>query len=437
MESVGEPGGWGGTVAGMRFLLCHSVIQHIMGSTVVALELAEHLAARGADVTVWAATIRDPMRSAFVDAGVRLIDHHEDEPPSLDDFDWVWVHSQALPPRFIDQLAEPERTRIPRFVFHHMAASDVAPDEHPYIAGLEAALSSVSTFVSPRTQHLLEGWLPAAVPQRVFANPAPAGFARVVPRTAGEVRRVLVVSNHPPHEVLEAARILRTRGIDVDVVGQHQEAYRRITPRDLEDVDAVITIGKSVQYCLVASVPVYVYDHFGGYGYLDDDTLALAQHRNFSGRGGETRSAEVIADEVVAGIGRARDFHAAHREEFCGQYGLDAALETVVATAVERVWRPLTPATVGPWRSAQMFGARYYRAWADELDHVFARERLEDEVRLARAREDDAFERAVTAEAEVEAVRASRSYRVGNLVMRPLAAARVMMRRAGAGDATP
>jgi hypothetical protein len=46
----------------------------------------------------------------------------------------------------------------------------------------------------------------------------------------------------------------------------------------------VVTIGKTVQYGLACGVPVYVYDKFGGPGYLDRTNFAAAKRCNFSGR---------------------------------------------------------------------------------------------------------------------------------------------------------
>lgn len=41
------------------------------------------------------------------------------------------------------------------------------------------------------------------------------------------------------------------------------DEYKSITLEILSQYDVAITIGKTVQYCLVMGVPVYVYDKFG------------------------------------------------------------------------------------------------------------------------------------------------------------------------------
>lgn len=68
------------------------------------------------------------------------------------------------------------------------------------------------------------------------------------------------------------------------------------------DADVVISIGKTVPYCLASRTPVFIYDHFAGPGYLNAENLERAAWYNFSGRCSRTpRSAEQLATELVEG----------------------------------------------------------------------------------------------------------------------------------------
>lgn len=83
--------------------------------------------------------------------------------------------------------------------------------------------------------------------------------------------------------------------------------FRRIEPKDLRNCDAVITIGKTVQYALAMKRPVYCYDRFGGPGWLDHRNVELAAHYNFSGRCCSRRiAADEIVSEIVQGYSSAR-----------------------------------------------------------------------------------------------------------------------------------
>ena len=59
----------------------------------------------------------------------------------------------------------------------------------------------------------------------------------------------------------------------IDAIGSEKPA---ITSAELLDhYDCVISIGKTVQYCLVQGIPVFLYDRFGGPGYLNESNYDL------------------------------------------------------------------------------------------------------------------------------------------------------------------
>lgn len=66
--------------------------------------------------------------------------------------------------------------------------------------------------------------------------------------------------------------------------------------------DAVLTIGKTVQYSLSMGIPCYIYDHFGGEGWLTPETFDREAFYNFSGRstkrfvGGDLITDELLVD---------------------------------------------------------------------------------------------------------------------------------------------
>ncbi|EFQ83114.1 hypothetical protein HMPREF0063_12323 [Aeromicrobium marinum DSM 15272] len=239
-----------------------------MGSTIVTLELADELRSRGASVVVYAAFVGEPAAAAFRDHGIDLLDEAATSAAgiTLDDFDLVWVNSQVLPLPVVDSLMRSWPSRLPVFVFHHMSPLDYAPDEHPYLHGLEERLASLSTFISPATRDELLPFFSGRPPTDLFSNPAPRAFARSPYVSSGSPERILVVSNHVTPEVEEAKALLRDKGLEVVHFGSGQDEYALVTAEVLDRFDVVVTIGKTVQYCLVAGRPVYVYDHFGGQG---------------------------------------------------------------------------------------------------------------------------------------------------------------------------
>lgn len=376
-------------IAGKRFLITHSIVHGIMGSTVVTLELAQFLQQRGAAVTVYAAFIGEPAAGLFRERGVELVDDETYPDLPLGDLDYVWVHSQVLPVPLVDRLGGPLPQRMPTFIFLHMSAVDVAPDEHPYIPGLEERLSSLSLFVSSTT---LDGLLPhyhQPPATGIFPNPAPAAYAATPYRPKPAPERILIVSNHSPPEVAQARNLLRRMGYDVRHVGAPHDLYVLVTPDMIVGSDVVVTIGKTVQYCLLAGVPVYNYDRHGGCGYFTEANFDTARRRNFSGRGEPRRSPGDLVSEILAGYLAATQFHADRRSQFESDFGIDDVLPLLIEGVTPRAVDAFEPSEVATFRSAQEFGSRFYRSWGrlTDAEHAVHLLRAENEALRAQVSE--------------------------------------------------
>lgn len=115
----------------------------------------------------------------------------------------------------------------------------------------------------------------------LLPNFLPDIYARKHISFSSELKKVLVVSNHTPQEL---CNLSAQSSLDVDYIGDKGKPLL-ITPEVLLNYDAVITIGKTVQYCLGLGIPVYEYDVFGGAGYISLQNIDKEEHHNFSGRG--------------------------------------------------------------------------------------------------------------------------------------------------------
>lgn len=409
-------------VEGRRFLICHSIVHDLIGSTIVTLDLATFLEDAGGEVLVYATFVGDPAMSLFADRGIEVVDDAGIEGRSLAEFDVVWIHSQVLPEKLVDELLDPLPATLPSFVFLHMSSIHYAPDEHPYIHRLEERLSSLSLFISTATRRVLLPFFDTPPQTGIYPNPTPEAFARKPYTPDGSLERVMVVSNHADPELMRAKRLLADRGLDVRHIGRTGDEQTLVTPEVLADADVVITIGKTAQYCLVAGRPVYVYDHFGGYGYLDDENLSHAQDWNYSGRFGEKRSAEQIADELVAGFRHAVTFHAARRDDFVELYSIDHVVPRVLSAIEPRQIEPFEPSYHRMVRSAQAFGARFFHYWGHNANEVRNRERLTSELEDRDRRLDQARAEATALRDEIVRLEGTWSFRVGRLVVRPVSA---------------
>lgn len=99
-----------------------------------------------------------------------------------------------------------------------------------------------------------------------------------------QLKKIAIISNHVPQELIELSQLMRGQ-YTIDYIGV-EYSPRLVDAELLKEYDLVITIGRTVQQCFALKVPVYVYDNFGGPGYITDDNFLIAEKSNFSGRGG-------------------------------------------------------------------------------------------------------------------------------------------------------
>lgn len=316
-------------LVGKRFLITQPMIRSFCGSTMVALELAKYLSSVGAHVTVYTNVALSPALDYFRADGIKVMSSRDKYKWSLENYDYVWVHSLTFPQQLLEELKSPPK-RMPAFIFLHMSPLNSIPDEHPWIYDLENSLSSLSLYISDKT---LESNEKFGLPLKIgyFRNPAPSSFRKIAKqRRNGMINKLLIVSNHLPDEVRNAKRILSDKGIHVSIYGEGQDCYVPVSPEILKHYDAVITIGKTVQYCIVGSLPVYIYDHFGGPGWLLESNYELAKKNNFSGRPFRKKTGDEIAEEILDGYVGALDFCLNFLTRNCDEFILDEVLKNLL-----------------------------------------------------------------------------------------------------------
>jgi hypothetical protein len=256
----------------MKILLTNRALFNVGGSELVTVELAEEYTRQGHDVTVYTHMVGGPLDVSHLNVVTQC--------PATDDFDLLWIHHNML----IHGLGFRKRPGQ-RIVFNHM--SSYIADEWPRLASYEMALADRILANSEETRRvLLDKGLRGV---ELFQNPAPLcwGQSCVMPHLGG-----LSVSNHPPEEI--KALGLASIGGPNGGTGQ-----RRLTPTDLRSHHFVVCNGKTVVYALRAGVPVYLYDMFGGPGWLTEENFARAEEFNFSGRGFSRKTTEQIRAELA------------------------------------------------------------------------------------------------------------------------------------------
>ena len=398
----------------------------------VTLELAEEFLARKWDVEVYTHLLDLPISAEFerlsASASVRVFDDPEDFVPGQ--YDLVWIHHSVLPPSLIERLTEDSgRTRV---VWHHMAA--LPNIEAALFPDIEAAIADRISSVSSRTRDLLIEYGLPDDRSFILPNPVPRTFLEPAKTRPGtDLQTILIISNHPPDELLEAAELIRLQGIAVRRIGG--STPERVTPDSFEGVDAVVTIGKSVQYALCLGIPVYNYDHFGGNGWIEETNFEQERISNFSGRSTFRQiSAEQITEEVRSGFSQAREFAQAridrhrdafgvvgHLDQLLGSLEADTGANTTsLSTAQALRWK--THLHLQRQNTRGLYWERNQRlALEAALEDLRARCRnLEEENTTLREQNDALQERLLSLEH-------SRALRVGQAALRPLRWARRMI----------
>ncbi|KIN64101.1 WsbH protein [Sulfitobacter noctilucicola] len=313
----------------MKALLCTHHFDTWSGSELVLLELAEALNNAGWDVEIFCPFQRDGFLDAVLGTRFYVYKSAEDV-ADLTGFELVYIqhsmHSRFLA---VQPMSSIFGVDAPTFVYNHLSPHE--PFESPMTAS-EAVLADLVCANSPETA---DRYKPLGAPfdhMIVMPNPAPMEFESARrPRYPGRLKRLLVVSNHVPPEVIEAITLLQDEGVVVERVGMQHES-RRIIPSDLALTDAVLTIGKTVQYALRAGCPVYIYDHFGGGGWLTPAGFASAEATNFSGRDcAQTKTAQTLREELSELPPKALEAVENCPERFCLEYWVEKIAQTVAS----------------------------------------------------------------------------------------------------------
>jgi len=359
-----------GLLVDKRVLLCQPFFEHLSGSEVIALELSQALADQGADVTIATWLFSDdlarelPSTVSLVQLGTPAFGEYVSQRVP----DLTWCHQGLIPEELFEVRTHFVFTHLSsfnsfEFSFNPLIERSLA--DRVYVVSAEALHEQQETGIF---EHFDEDLF------RLLENPAPRSFHELEQETATTeippLKSLLVVSNHLPSEERDAISLLRHDGVSVEVVGMAQpliDAHPTRVDADLLDkFDAVMTIGKTVQYGLCAGKPVYCYDYFGGPGWLNEDNLQAARFHNFSGRGFATRSAQSIAREIRDDFAEAFRQSIALRPLARDQFSYDRVINDIVtlleSTSAVRpsVERASTVGYIQAHKTIRDFGVGYH-----------------------------------------------------------------------------
>jgi glycosyltransferase involved in cell wall biosynthesis len=275
-------------------LVSNSRLVDLAGSEITTMEVAGALASLGMSVIIAAYEFGDSYAEEIRARGYTLLNLREDQAVEVN-VDVAWIHHATT----FYSLVVGNRLRAKITIVSSLSYFE--PMESPPFE-----MSAINRFLvnsAESHEHFVAQYPEYASRCEVFPNAAPPEFwDAFLDKPPRELTSVAVVSNHRIEEVDGLGEMLRKDGINVDVYGIGAKAVR-VTPELLLQYDAVVTIGKTVQYCLAAGVPVFCYDHFAGPGWITDATFDAARHANFSGRSHpSSRTAGLLYTEFKDGF---------------------------------------------------------------------------------------------------------------------------------------
>jgi hypothetical protein len=320
-----------------RVLVTTFYFNDFSGSAIVALDLARALRDAGAEVMIAACRLDDPMRAVAREAGITALclydAGHIDQ--LFPEVDLVWA--QHWPAASVAMLHRPP-------LFRWLVLSSLSPFEPFESIGCLAEEADAIVFNSAENADAQRPHLAhCAAPRHVLPNSLPEHWFDGASAPTGSLGRLVVISNHADVDLQKALIAVARTGVELVRIGRYGR-HRLADPPLLDTADAVVSIGHSVQKALARQRPVFVYDRFGGPGWLRREEAERHAARNFSGRPDGRRPPGQLAAELLDGFAAATEATAGLAEFARRSFSLEANLADVLsALAPAREWRRLDP----------------------------------------------------------------------------------------------
>lgn len=308
-----------------KILLTNHHLIDYAGSELVTLDLAIEFQQTGWDVTVATFRLGGDVEERFYEKNIKVVNILNESLLCLE-FDLVWGHHY---PVLIKCLIEDSvKTK-------YLIMSSLSPYEPLESIPFCKDRANLILCNSEETKGEIVKYNSSGDLDTdklfVFKNSVPSNWFSYSPiENNSSLKKIAIISNHPPQEILDITDILRAKKIDVDSIGSY--GLPKLVSIDLlTSYDAVITIGRTVQHSMALSIPVFCYDRFGGPGWLNLENFQLAEWFNYSGRCCHQKiSSEQIVDRLISGFVEAKsctDFFKGYALE---HYSLTKNIDTVL-----------------------------------------------------------------------------------------------------------
>lgn len=255
-----------------KILLTNYRYKGFSGSEIDTLNIAEWFVNNGYKVDIFCFEYGEEL-AKITDKRIRIIKYH-DNSLLCPKYDVIWAHHFPLL-----YLVIFIRNVKAKYVHYVSLSSFVSIEALPCYYKELTMVSTLSE--EAKKQFISEGYDGEYI--NIFNNCVTEDYFSSKKKLSKKIRKICFVSNHVPDEIVQLQKLLLKDGISFEIYGIGYK-YEMITPKVLKKYDVVISIGRTVNYSLSLGIPCYVYDLFGGDGYLTSKNLQKSFNYNFSGR---------------------------------------------------------------------------------------------------------------------------------------------------------
>lgn len=256
-----------------KVLLTNFSMINYTGSELDTLTIANYFLSKNYDVTIFTIEAGYPMLNE-IDEKIKIIECIDNN--RLENhYDLIWAHHYPL----LDFLLFTKKIEADHIAYISLSSYEPYETIPPYYKYLDY----VSILSKEGIDVLKEdGYDTKNI--NILGNYSFKKYFDAKKRNLNEeIKKICVISNHVPEEILECKKLFEKNNVQFDIYGNGYK-YVKVDDELLKKYDIVITIAKTVYYGLSLGIPVYIYDHFGGDGYITKDNIEKSHYYNFSGR---------------------------------------------------------------------------------------------------------------------------------------------------------
>lgn len=254
-----------------KVLLTNAYCFGYSGSELDTLDVANYFLDNGYIVDIFALKVGKPLINE-IDKRIRIITlANKDD--FYDKYDVLWAHHYPI----VDYLLF--STNIKFDYVHYVCLSSFEMLEQIPMYYEKFNLTSVMSY-NTRMKLANENPLYKEEKINIFSNYAKKNFFSYKAKNYKNLKKIAIVSNHVPSELVEVSEMLRKDGIVVDIYGIGY-TYVKVDSNVLSNYDLIISIGRTCFFSLAMGIPTYIYDRFGGVGYVTKDNILKCFQGNF------------------------------------------------------------------------------------------------------------------------------------------------------------